>query len=756
MPIASIATLEEAKRLLSPTGSALVVVPVFGAFDMAQQCISSILEHTPTSVDVLVIDDGSPDPAFSHALAQVGETDHRIFFVRKEQNQGFVRTMNGAFEVTGRRDVVLVNSDVIVGPEWFERMREAAYNDNRVATVTPLTNNGTIVSVPWRNRPSELLQEHTPQSAARAVARGSYRLRPRLPVCVGHAVYVRRSALDLVGGFDEAFSPGYGEEVDFSVRCSAVGLLHVCADDVFVYHAGRGSFSAVESGSELKRRHDELIKNRYPFYARWIETVASTESSALAVAIAAAKRALLGTTFLVDGTCLNGVMTGTQRITVELVGALSRHDEVARVCVLLPSSEARLARAMLPKNDRVEAVSVDDLTPEFGREIDITVRPYQVHSRMEDLRRLRLAGTRTIVWQLDFIAYQDPRFARDIDEWLAMRDLTRLTLATVDGVVFISGYTSDEGRVNQVVPPGLPSRIARPGIDHGDGLVDPVRPRSLETGAEASGYILCLGTDFRHKNRLFSLRVFSVMRSLGYRGVLVFAGPRAQAGTSRGDEAAFLLRNPRLKEHTHVLPHVTEDEREWLLRNADLVLYPSLAEGFGFIPFEAASASVPCLASRMGSLDEMLPTDVEAIEEWSPETVAAQAIRLIEDPIVRARQVELLRKRAEDVTWSDAADQLVELAKVVFQRPPNAVVAMTGERGDVIAVPNVPLEERSRQLLPSEFWPAIDAVARRRALRWVVIRPILVAYRILRRLYALRRPKNDTQVHVEGASVREA
>ena len=42
------------------------------------------------------------------------------------ENRGFVHTMNEAFAVAARRDVVLVNSDVVVGPDWLMRLRDAA------------------------------------------------------------------------------------------------------------------------------------------------------------------------------------------------------------------------------------------------------------------------------------------------------------------------------------------------------------------------------------------------------------------------------------------------------------------------------------------------------------------------------------------------------------------------------------------------------------------------------------------------------
>ncbi len=75
---------------------------------------------------------------------------------------------------------------------------------------------------------------------------------PDLPTCIGHCVYIRRSAIELVGQFDERFSPGYEEEVDFSQRCILHGLRNVVADDVFVFHHQAASFGG--EGAAVQRR----------------------------------------------------------------------------------------------------------------------------------------------------------------------------------------------------------------------------------------------------------------------------------------------------------------------------------------------------------------------------------------------------------------------------------------------------------------------------------------------------------------------
>ena len=49
--------------------------------------------------------------------------------------------------------------------------------------------------------------------------------------------------------------------------------------------------------------------------------------------------------------------------------------------------------------------------------------------------------------------------------------------------------------------------------------------------------ILCIGTDFHHKNRVFALRVLDeLQRRRDWKGCLVFAGPHVAVGSSAPDE----------------------------------------------------------------------------------------------------------------------------------------------------------------------------------------------------------------------------
>src|SRR6266852_3460951 len=321
--------VREGDALELARGSVAVCIPVFGAHELFVQCLRSVLRCTPEDIVVLVADDASVDRSserFLDELCTSGALHHRLLYLSQPHNVGSVRNVNSALALLAPADVVVLNSDCIVGPESLQRLRAAATSVTTIATASALTNNATILSVPGRNEPQPDLPEHLDvEQVARLVANRSLRLRPRIPTAIGHCMYLRRHALELVGDFDTAFSPGYGEEVDFSQRCRARGFAHIAADDVFVYHRGAGSFNEI---SPLQEAHERVVRARHPFYHDAVRGASASATGALPRAIASAATALRQPSVTIDARFLGGAITGTQLQALELIHALWRTQRV--------------------------------------------------------------------------------------------------------------------------------------------------------------------------------------------------------------------------------------------------------------------------------------------------------------------------------------------------------------------------------------------------------------------------------------------
>ena len=250
---------------MNPKVAALpvVVVPVFNALEALDACLAALDRTLPAGVRVHVADDASTDP---RVPALVDDWRRRtrlaVTAVRRERNLGFPGNCNAAFAETGTADVVLLNSDTEPAGDWLQRLAAGAVADPRLASLTPWSNNGEIVSFPHFVSPNPLPDD--PEALARAAAWLTPRY-PTLPTAVGFCMYLRRAALAAIGGFDaETFGKGYGEENDWCLRAEAHGWRHALCDDAYVVHRGHASFAAtgLAPGGENLRR----LNARWPGY----------------------------------------------------------------------------------------------------------------------------------------------------------------------------------------------------------------------------------------------------------------------------------------------------------------------------------------------------------------------------------------------------------------------------------------------------------------------------------------------------------
>jgi glycosyltransferase involved in cell wall biosynthesis len=676
-------TPTEVRNLLPRNDQPVVVVPVFNSYEEVVRCYEAFFRNTPDNVPLLVVDDAGWDRRSFALLERVFATSapaHDVIVLEQAANKGFLLTMNDAFEAAGRADVVILNSDVVVGPEWLPRMHDAGYSSSTIATATALTNHGTVVSVPERNVASDDVPGGlSVDEAARRVAAGSPKLRPRIPTAIGHCAYFKRAALDVVGYFDVTFSPGYGEEVDLCQRALAAGFEHVVADDVFVYHKGGSSFGRSREVERRRYDHEQIVQRRYPYYGPWVRRVCEDDYSVLAASLLAARRSLLGLHVAVDGMCLGPLPAGTQINVIETARALAARPEVSKVVVYTPDDVPAYVRAAFrdcPKIEVSPTASLRGQPPED--KAHVVYRPYQIRDD-DELDWLRSVADRVVVQQLDLIAYHDAAYFGSDRMWRAYRELTRLAANTVDGLTYLSVHSRSAAIAEGLLPPDKPHALVYSGTQHSTNAdVTPARPAG--TDGLLPGFLLSLGVSYHHKNRLFALKVLERMLANSWTGSLVLAGAQPPFGSSVAAEAEYQLLHPELAEHVVTLGAVSDAEKAWLYANAGLVLYPTTSEGFGLIPFEAAHYNVACLATRCGSLDEVLPPDLVTIDEFNPASAAALARGLLDDPAAAQKTIDQLLQRARDFTWDRVVEAVLMVLLEVTARPASRVVAIRGEQ----------------------------------------------------------------------------
>ena len=203
------------------------------------------------------------------------------------------------------------------------------------------------------------------------------------------------------------------------------------------------------------------------------------------------------------------------------------------------------------------------------------------------------------------------------------------TIDEADRLIAVSEFTARELRELLAVPAdrvvAIPSGVIPPAQ-----LPDPTEVQAARRMLKLwRPYLLSVGTLEPRKNYDFLVRVFEALDR--YDGDLVIAG-------MRGWKYEPLLR--RMQEspkaaRIRYLEYVDESLLPGLYAGADLFVFPSLYEGFGFTPLEAMGYGTPVLSSTGGSLPEVLGDAAEIVPGWEPEAWREALHRLLADPARR-------------------------------------------------------------------------------------------------------------------------
>jgi len=246
-----------------------IIIPVYNGMEFLEDFFDRLISGTPAPYRLIIVDDASPDPRvypFLESIVQRLPAD-TVILLRNAKNLGFVGTVNRALGVS-QHDVVLLNTDVLLPPDWLGRLLAPIDEDAKVASVTPFTNAGTICSFP------QCCVDNSPFMAldVAEIDRAFRRLDPTfhtidLPTGVGFCMALSRRAINEVGVLDEkTFGKGYGEENDWCMRATRRGYRHRIAPNLYVHHSHGGSF-APEEKKALIDRNLRLLEARYPEYS---------------------------------------------------------------------------------------------------------------------------------------------------------------------------------------------------------------------------------------------------------------------------------------------------------------------------------------------------------------------------------------------------------------------------------------------------------------------------------------------------------
>ncbi len=235
---------------------------------------------------------------------------------------------------------------------------------------------------------------------------------------------------------------------------------------------------------------------------------------------------------------------------------------------------------------------------------------------------------------------------------LYMRLLTGAAIRRAERVVVLSEFTRRElARFHPtavekavVVHPGL-DRTFRP--EQG-----PEDEKVLHAYGVAPGYVLAIGNIHPRKNLS---RLLDAYLSLKARRKSVPA--MVWGGLQRWESGGLL---ERAHSAGVVLPgFIAQEDLPTFYRQAEMLVYPSLYEGFGLPPVEAMACGTPVITSNTTSLPEVAGEAALTVDPINTEEIAAAMAQLLDDASLRWRLQQAGIERAAEFTWQRTAQRLL-------------------------------------------------------------------------------------------------
>jgi glycosyltransferase involved in cell wall biosynthesis len=247
-----------------------------------------------------------------------------------------------------------------------------------------------------------------------------------------------------------------------------------------------------------------------------------------------------------------------------------------------------------------------------------------------------------------------------------VRLLIRRSVGRADAVVFGSEHAREEfrrlfgdvlPRVQRPILMGVPEDITGQ-AGAGAGMVASVTARH----GVVAPYVIAVGSIHPRKN--YERLIAALARpELSQCRLVICGGVGWKAGGVRR-----ALEETGVGGRVKLTGYVTTPELRALIEGAEMMVFPSLYEGFGIPPLEAFAVGVPVCASRASSVPEVVGDAAVMFDPRSVEDMAGAMARVLGDQTLREELIRRGRARLRHFSWERCAREHMGLYTTVAAR----------------------------------------------------------------------------------------
>lgn len=233
-----------------------------------------------------------------------------------------------------------------------------------------------------------------------------------------------------------------------------------------------------------------------------------------------------------------------------------------------------------------------------------------------------------------------------IMKWLLAR-----SVKCADKVLAVSDSTKKD--ILRVFPKTNPAKILTTHL----GVDDFLERNSVEPTHRAASlkpYILFVGERRPHKNIVLLIKAFAELKIKFESGLkLLIVGKKYRDYR----EPETLIEQLNLSRAVRIFDDVSDHELASFYENAEVFVFPSLYEGFGFPVLEAMRFGVPVISSDKTSLPEIVGRAAIIIDPRSTEQLVTAIRSVLGNKETRRRLVEKGFERVKSFSWKKTAEK---------------------------------------------------------------------------------------------------
>ena len=249
------------------SGKIVIILYIYNDFENAEKCIESILDNTKVNYELILINDCSVDRRVNKLLNQL-ESVNNLTVRQNSTKRGFLKSVNQEIK-NSKEDILLIKSNIIVTPRWLQKMVVAAYSNEKIGTVIPLSNKflSDIISNTFD------IQQMKPNEINFLIEIVSKHLKPEFNYPDESCIFIKRKVIDDIGLFnadnmDKTYKSFYKKLLDN-------GWKNIIEDSTYIYDNNEpfDSYKNIDTKLslyinrisqriQLKARHDLSPKKR--------------------------------------------------------------------------------------------------------------------------------------------------------------------------------------------------------------------------------------------------------------------------------------------------------------------------------------------------------------------------------------------------------------------------------------------------------------------------------------------------------------